>query len=100
MRLLVTKDCESHHTNPNYRTLIVYFDGSEWNVRPRGLRANWQPTDTEVMGLVRELAELSPTFAEQLIRYAYSLDTWADRTLPKSGRVLDVKKSNVAEILL
>ena len=96
MRLLLTKDCESHHTNPNYQTLLVVFDGSEFNVRPRGFRGNWQPTDKEVMGLVRELAFQSPTFAEQLVSFVVTLNTWKP---VKNPRVL-TEKTPLAEMLL
>ena len=77
VKALVTKDCESHHTNQDYQTLLILFEGNEKNVRPFGWRGNWQPTDLEVMGIVKRLCEPSPTFAESLVRYALKLDTWS-----------------------
>ena len=79
VKALVTSKCERHHTNPNYLTLLVLFEGNEKNVRSYGLRGNWQPTDAEVMGIIRRLAELSPTFADQLVRYAVNLDIWTGK---------------------
>jgi hypothetical protein len=95
LKPLVTKDCESHHTNWNYETLLLLFDGSELNVRPKGLRFNWQPTDQEVMTVVRELAFISPTFAEDLVRFAVTLDTWHSKPRARSKPVTDV-----AELIL
>ena len=95
LRLLVTKDCASHRFNHAYETLLVFLDRGDSNVRvtPSGL--NWQPTDKELMGLVKELAYLSPTFAEELVHFAVSLNTWA---APKKKVVLTAE-SGFAEVL-
>lgn len=102
VKALVTKDCASHHTNPSYETLLILFEGNERNVRPYGWRGNWQPTDAEVMGLVKRLAELSPTFAEKLVRYALSLDTWTGKTHTGSYNARSKGKpiTDLAELLL
>ena len=70
----VTKDCASHHTNQDYVTLLVVFDGSETNTRPYGLTGDWQPRDAELLAITEQLADLSPTFRRELIKLAYRLD--------------------------
>ena len=102
VKALVTSKCESHHTNPDYVTLLVLFEGNEKNVRPYGLRGNWQPTDAEVLGLVKRMCELSPTFAEGLVRYALRLDTWTgkERTSSYNARSKGKPITDLAELLL
>lgn len=71
-------------------------------MRPFGLCGNWQPTDAEVMGIVRCLAELSLTFAEQLVRYTVNLDIWTgkERTASYNARSKGKLIADLAELLL
>jgi hypothetical protein len=96
LRLKVTSDCASHRVNPDYKTLLVEFDGSENNLRPYGLEANWQPTDDEVLMIVEGLADLSPTFREKLFKLMYMIDFSNTKTPPKPRR----KVRKLAEMLL
>jgi hypothetical protein len=100
VKALVTSECNSHRFNQDYETLLVLFDGTETNVRPFGVRMNWQPTDAEVMGLVRRLAELSPTFAQELISYAVDLNPWTGRPNKYGSSRKRKPASNLAEMLL
>jgi hypothetical protein len=80
MKPLVTSRCGSHRVNPNYSTLLLMFDGSEVNVRPLGFRFNWQPSDDEVLTVVRELAFLSPTFDGEADRFCCDVEHVAHET--------------------
>ena len=94
VKALITHKCESHHTNPNYKTLLIIFDGKDTNVRPIGLRGDWQPRDVEVLSIVKLLADISPTFAEKLTRLAIKRN-WRNTKTAKSRPITDL-----AELLL
>ncbi len=83
MKLLITKSCETHRVNKDYQTLLIVFDGSEDNTRPRGLRGNWQPKDGELLNVIKSMAMVSPTFAESLTRFVKNLDGWGKIEQPK-----------------
>jgi len=76
VKVTVTKDCASHHSNMEYKTLLILFDGNDDNIRPVGLRGNWQPKDAEILAIVKLLCEISPTFADKLVRFALSFNQW------------------------
>lgn len=85
MQFIVTKDCESHRVNQNYKTLLLVWTGCENNVRPLGFTGNWQPTDSEGKEFVKRLSEISPTFASWLVGFAVNLNVpnFALRSMPK-----------------
>jgi hypothetical protein len=94
VKVTVTKNCASHRFNQDYLTMLILFDGTDNNVRPLGLRGNWQPTDREFRNAVTLLAENSPTFAEWLEEYVLrQMNRW---TMKPKTRVI----TNLAELLL
>jgi len=61
MRLRVSKDVDSHHTNPDYECLIVEWNG-EKNFRCRANGSHdWLPTDQELVDLLVASVKISPT---------------------------------------
>jgi len=69
VKVEVTKDVDSHHTNPDYLTLRVSWSGDK-NFRCLGAWHNWVPTDLEGFEFVVKLAAVSPTFRDMVIRWA------------------------------
>lgn len=96
MQFIVTEECESHRVNPNYKTLLLVWTGEENNIRPLGFTGNWQPTDLELKELVMRLAEISPTFAVWLQRFAFNLDVKLPN--PKPKRIITAK-TELSELL-
>lgn len=71
MRLRVSSQVDSHHTNPLYRCLIAEFLPEDLHFRIRakpGCVADWIPKDSEILELVLKMLELSPTFIDKLRR--------------------------------
>lgn len=70
MRLRVSSQVDSHHTNPFYRCLIVEWLSTDLNFRLRlGAAehiADWLPKDSEILELVVQMLRISPTFIEKL----------------------------------
>lgn len=66
MKIEVTKNVVSHHTNPNYPTIRVRWDGNDSNFMIDDYGPNWCPRDNEAMDLVQRLVLFSPTFREKL----------------------------------
>lgn len=66
MKIEVTKNVANHHTNPNYPTIRVRWDGSDSNFMIDDCGPNWCPRDNEAMDLVQRLVLFSPTFRERL----------------------------------
>jgi len=66
MRFKITEKVDSHRINQKYRVLIVEFEPSDKNFRPRPLKqavlADWIPTDEEALAIVKQMVKLSPTF--------------------------------------
>lgn len=67
MRLRITEKVDSHHTNPDYKCIIVEFLRSDKNIRIRSLRRtevllDWLPTDEELFKLFQTSMDISPTF--------------------------------------
>ena len=71
VKVEVTKDVDSHHTNPDYLTLRVSWNGDR-NFRCRGDVHDWLPTDRELMEVVERLASVSVTFRDMVLRWAVS----------------------------
>ena len=73
MKVEVTKDVDSHHTNPNYPTLRVSWNG-ERNFRCRNNGTHdWLPTDDELIEIMERLASVSVTFKDRVLSWAVSL---------------------------
>lgn len=68
MRIEVTKDVASHHTNLDYTVLRVRWNGDS-NFQIDAVGPNWVPKDLEVMQLVSSLALFSPTFYRELRKF-------------------------------
>jgi len=67
MKIEITKNVANHHTNPEYPTLRVRWNNdSNFMVDDDG--PNWCPRDQEVLDLVFNMALLSPTFNEKLVK--------------------------------
>jgi len=70
MRFKITEKVDSHRINQKYRVLVVEFEPSDKNFRPRplkqGILADWIPTDEEALAIVKQMAKLSPTFREKM----------------------------------
>jgi hypothetical protein len=94
VKVIVTSNCNSHKVNVDYKTLLILFDGNDDNIRPVGLRGNWQPKDAEILAIVKLLCEISPTFAEKLVRFALSFNQWNQAPV-KSKPITDL-----AELIL
>jgi len=61
MEIEVTSKVASHHTNPNYKCLLVKWNG-EPNFRCVPIdHHNWMPTDDEMLRLVKAWIDISPT---------------------------------------
>lgn len=67
MRIRITSKVDSHHTNPNYRCLVVEWNG-EANFRCRGGHVHdWLPTDQELLDLLLAGIEISPTLWPKIL---------------------------------
>ena len=71
VRLRITDNVDSHHTNPEYKCLVVEFiKGEDDNYRHRfnkdGVAFDWLPKDDEIMDICRTMYEISPTFRLRL----------------------------------
>ena len=73
MKVEVTKDVDSHHTNPDYATLRIVWNGDK-NFRCRGDGSHdWCPTDQELLEIMERLAQVSGTFKDKVLRWAVML---------------------------
>lgn len=79
MEYRFTHKVDSHHTNPNYQCLLFdllndpafhYEIKINREGKPYLTSANWMPHDVDFIFACRKLAEVSPTFRQELIRLA------------------------------
>jgi hypothetical protein len=71
MRVRVTERVDSHHTNPNYKCIIVEFLKEDNNLRIRNhsqtdVLIDWLSTDEELIRICKVGIDLSPTFKQKL----------------------------------
>jgi hypothetical protein len=74
MKIEVTKNVRSHHTNPDYPTLRIVWGPDDSNFHVNGDRADWCPKDKEVLDIVFELSLLSDSFFQELVRFVKAMD--------------------------
>ena len=74
MQTQITHKVDSHHTNPNYKCLLVNLLNEptfHYIVKDGVLsKADLMPTDEFVLELCRLMATVSPTFRDELVRLA------------------------------
>lgn len=77
MRLRFGSEVDSHHTNPDYKCLVVDLLGDprfhfkldiDWEKRTvRIVKADWMPTDKDGLEVLLKLIDKSPTFWPKII---------------------------------
>ena len=73
MKIELTKDVDSHHTNQNYVTLRVVWNGDK-NFRCRSDGSHdWCPTDLELIEIIERLTKVSVTFKDMVLSWAVNL---------------------------
>lgn len=70
MKFKITSRVDSHHTNPKYKCLLIILEGDphfHYKIKDGKLvKADWMPTDDEMMDTVLAMAKISPTFHEKI----------------------------------
>jgi len=76
METVVTSKVDSHHTNPDYRCLLIpmlqfpeFHLVVDWE-RRRVVKCNFMPTEDFALELNALLCDISPTFPERLLAQA------------------------------
>lgn len=79
METVVTSEVDSHHTNPNYRCLLIpmrqfreFHLAIDWE-RRKILKCDLMPTENFALELNSLLCDISPTFPERLLNQAVNL---------------------------
>lgn len=63
MKIRITKHTYSHHTNQEYKCVIVSFEPTDTSFFSK---EDWMPKDDEVLAIVRAMIERSDTFEPKL----------------------------------
>jgi len=101
MRLVVTRDVDSHRVNPNYPTLRVEFElPRDSNFRIRSMfKADWCPRDEEIIEVVDKMLEVSPTFGPKLAKRIEAKSKLLWRLLTEYAFSLHEEKPRLEKLL-
>ena len=79
VRMRITEKVDNHHTNINYKTLIVEFLNTDDHIRKRytgDVMFDWCPRDKEILQLIKNLYVISPTFRQELQTMINGISAW------------------------
>jgi len=65
MKVNITKDVFSHHTNPEFNVVIVHFEPQDQNYFPD--RHNWIPRWYQLEEIIKAFIKCEPEYAQELI---------------------------------
>ena len=89
MEAIVTSKVDSHHTNPNYKCLLIpmlqlkeFHLVIDWQDR-RVVKCDLMPTEDFALELNALLCNISPTYLERLFTQAVNLRCPVKRKQPK-----------------